>query len=116
VRQLHLLEEKWPVMERIIQMHTQAVFADGIPNKTRDSAERLWSCIDPELFWRECGEGKWHLKPHPTSNIMELTLSDSLEDRANGTRNSKSTLRNEFIHHGSVITEADRTYTTCRTH
>jgi len=84
VRQLHLLNEKSPIMERIIQMHTKAIFADAIRTKTKDLAARLWSCIDYKSFWRDYGDERWYLKPHPASSIMELTLSDDRDDRANG--------------------------------
>ncbi|KAF3048652.1 hypothetical protein E8E11_009366 [Didymella keratinophila] len=84
VRQFHLLLTRWPVMERIIELHTNAIFADAIPTKMEDMNTRLLSCVDQDSVWREYGDEKCYLKPHPAISILELTLSNDPKDQAKG--------------------------------
>lgn len=48
LRQLKMLKTSWPVMDRIIELHKKAIFANDIPTKTFDMADRLSYRIDAE--------------------------------------------------------------------
>jgi len=41
LRQLHLLDQPWPVMDKIIQIHQKAIIANAISTKTTDMYDRL---------------------------------------------------------------------------
>ncbi|CAJ2500219.1 Uu.00g030720.m01.CDS01 [Anthostomella pinea] len=55
LRQLHMLQDKWHVMDRIIELHKRALFADAIPTRTADMADRLKYRLDAtrKTFFRD---------------------------------------------------------------
>lgn len=48
VRQLKMLDQPWPLMERIIELHKKSIFADVIPTKVLDMRNRFFYRTDPK--------------------------------------------------------------------
>lgn len=83
VKQVKLLSHEWPAMERIIQLHKKAIFADEIPTRTADIADRF------EFRLRHTNGGsiesqKWTLRSSGPSEALRGYLTaarGAAEDR-----------------------------------
>lgn len=77
-RQLNMLDEPWPVMDRVIELHKKAIFADAIPTKTVDIAGRLEYRLQ---LWRRSGQmredGKSSLKEPVSVQTLRLMLEEN---------------------------------------
>jgi hypothetical protein len=85
MRQLNLLKEQWGVMDRIIMLHKKELFADAIPTKTVDIADRMafrMNLATTQKRWFE--DEKWKLKATIASQPLRLLLEDDPQQQARG--------------------------------
>ena len=84
LRQFNLLEQEWPIMERIIHLHAKALFADAIPTNPDDMIARFCYRMNQAIILKTSKDDKWHMKPPITTSIVEHILSDDPMERARG--------------------------------
>ncbi|KAI0886628.1 uncharacterized protein GGS22DRAFT_199028 [Annulohypoxylon maeteangense] len=73
LRQLKMLDIEWPVMERIIELHKGALFADAIPTTTKDMNDR----INYRLNQPRKRKDAWKFQePHQTNMLRSMLDSD----------------------------------------
>ncbi|KAF2751936.1 hypothetical protein M011DRAFT_473232 [Sporormia fimetaria CBS 119925] len=83
VRQLQLLKKPWPVMDRIIQIHQRAIFADAIPTRTVDMCDRLRYRLN---LWKKSKNPKDYVddsRSRMKAPELTSTLNMMLEDDPN---------------------------------
>ncbi|KAF1835942.1 hypothetical protein BDW02DRAFT_596889 [Decorospora gaudefroyi] len=91
--QLNLLKDKWTVIDRIIEMHMKALFADASPTKTADIADRLlyrMNFYTTQKIWYQ--DKKWKLKDPTASQLLSdthKTGSWHIADQANNSTKHK---------------------------
>lgn len=78
-RQLRLLDQPWPFMDRIIALHKKALFADAIPTTLTDMNHllhyRLHKTVNPK-------ENRYKLKEPVATEALRPMLKDDRTDHA----------------------------------
>ncbi|KAI1332921.1 hypothetical protein F5Y16DRAFT_130458 [Xylariaceae sp. FL0255] len=81
LQQLKLLDVKWPIMERIIKIHKRPLFANDIPTKTSDMADRLAYRLNVGNTQRRFFEDeKWTMREAPGTEIFKSLLDNDVSD------------------------------------
>jgi hypothetical protein len=85
LRRLNLLEAQREVMDKIIELHKKAIFADVIPTRTVDMCDRLsfrLNANNTQKRWVE--DEKWKMKSVPAAETLELMLNRDVLKQARG--------------------------------
>lgn len=78
LRQLKMLDQEWPLMDQVIELHKRALFAGEIPRESKEISIRLQYRLgimeNQRLHWKD--NRKFELK-EPTSTQMLRSLLDA---------------------------------------
>lgn len=79
LRQLRMLPDttRWPLMERIMELHKRAIFADLIPTRTRDIADRLSYRLDVKNKQKRFYEDEKYKLREPSSTQVLRSMLDT---------------------------------------
>jgi hypothetical protein len=83
LRQLHMIETKWDIMERVIRLHKKALFADAIPTKTKDIADSYVYRLN--VYGRQknfAKDEKYELRETGSMQILRLLLEENPTDQS----------------------------------
>jgi hypothetical protein len=101
VRQLKLLEQPWPIMDRIIELHKRAIFADVVPSTLEYIKARMKYRVGHGKDRRSKTQPQYFMQIPKLSETLSLLLDSDDTDQARALLEMERHM-NDTARHGGV--------------